>query len=213
MVFCQDCKKYKKWLLGNIPQLAWPNQGACPFNLPPTDPIGHFTINGVKLNVPREYITFDPNQPDGAISGLSMFMQYPTMKPATGMPKEEGRDYNVRVSIEMVFKDPSGRPLDESIRSYEFATGIKRNREQGKETNFKLIKHHKDLGLDEYVINDHEADVFYIKGNQIKPEYWIVCTRAEYTEKGPYPHCEGWFNYNDKIYINYFFPKWIFFFA
>jgi hypothetical protein len=209
IVLPQNCQKYKEWLVGNIPPMLWPNQGGCPFDPIPADPIGHFIINGVKLDIPREYIIFEPYQPDGAVSGISMRMQYPMMKPATDMPWEEGRDYNVIVSIESK-NSYMGKIDDASQFMYEIKAGIERNRELGKETSFKLIKHHDDLGLDEYVINGHEANIFYIHGDYKKPYYWVECTRAQYKENGPYPHCGGWFNYNDKIYVYYFFPKWKF---
>ena len=204
IVLPQDCQKYKEWLLGNIPPMLWPEGGLCPFEPLPEDRIGHFINNAVKLNIPRNYFLFSPNEPDGELNHISLLMQYPSMKPATGMPKEEGQDYNVRVTIRPRL-DPEGNPQDVSQFFYESRTGIDSNRVSGKENSFKLIKRHEDLGLDEYDING-KPNHFYLKGNPLKPNYWVMCNPLlEATTVRP--SCEGWFNYNNQIYINYFFGK------
>lgn len=68
--------------------------------------IGHFTLKGLKdiqLTVPRQYINFKPNEPDGETDALTLTFYLPDMKPYQEMEKtmtsREMHPYEVSIYI------------------------------------------------------------------------------------------------------------------
>ena len=178
----------------------------CPWSKTPKGEIGEFEINGVKLYVPRNYLLFDKKIPDGDTDGITLLMKYPDMTPAGDDPDSDS--YHVMVSIDSPKMWGCCRDENECTeldkRRYKNSSYINTNNEKKIPNKIEKLYDLPLEGLIAYRINDHEE--LLVRGDPLNPEYWLECV----SEKGSTDSstsCKTTFNYNNKIYVEYYFSR------
>jgi hypothetical protein len=206
IVKAQDCKRYKEWIGDNFSPLVL-RADRCPWRQPIKGPIGEFVLNGVKLYIPRAYLLFDKNQPDGEVDGsmLLLLMQYPDMGVVLNDAKND--DSHVQVTIHSskeIREEKNCRNIDKEfcndpvLREYFFENSFSVRKYNKQPYIFEKIKEWPALKLTEYKINVY--DTVFIRGDVKKPTYWIKCA-------GTFPCCETFVIYNEALHFSVSFRQ------
>lgn len=233
----KDCTKYQEF----VHSLAAPTfvpSDKCPWKWDKVTSVAHFTMNGVKFEVPREYLSSGVGQPDGETTSIHIQVKYPEMNPYH--PRFGGKEtihddvsFSIRSSgtsstdmsgAQIVKNDAMCKnPITENCKNigqYYFDDKIKYipQLEYGKGYDplkpLKIEDMPDGTSLYNYNYNYKKGYgyEYYIKGNPLKPDYWVECVaslRPEEISEGPMrkPYCEGVFNWNKEFYISYRFPR------
>jgi len=218
----KNCIKYQEF----VHSLAAPTfvpSDKCPWKWDKVSAIAHFTMNGVKFEVPREYLMVGRNHPDGENDFISIQVQYPNMNPYHPNFGGKSKVYDdVSFSIEQSSHHTACADKKEcgEISQWFFDDKIKYipQLEYGKGYDPKKPLKIEDMpdGTSLYNYNYNYKKgygyEYYIKGNPLKPDYWVECVaslRPEEIDEGypRKPYCEGVFNWNKEFYISYRFPR------
>lgn len=206
IVLQKDCAAYKEWFESRFTPLS-ASTDRCPWTKPPKGNIGEFIINGEVFHIPRDYLIFDKNIPDGeTVSGVLLMAVYPDMRPATW--KKEEFDDQITISIDPVrgwegcvdrkpciyckFKDY----CTPSQLKYEYWSGMSDLNLKDLETYFIEEEHLPGLNLKRYKAGSRLTK-YYVRGDPLKPSYWLMCIGS----------CESHFDFNSKIRIEYRFDE------
>ena len=192
IVKAKDCKGYYEWANTRPEFYHYPEAAVtCPWDNAPRGRIGKFIINGVKLNVPREYITFYAREPDGVIDGLALGMVYPEMRRIL----DAKEDFHNEISMFLRISNPK---RDESIYHYYDLARVKKGSTTFEtEKPFKEVGYIPELNATLYTTGFSE---FYIQGDYRKPDYWLECSAGSL--EGKDRRCESYFYINEKIYLH-----------
>jgi len=203
-VKAKDCDGFRKWISGfyergelNPGLIEEPD---CPWA--DVEPVGHFTVNGVMFNIPREYMWQNRTYPDGEMEALYLMFKYPEMTKG-----EPYADDTVTVTIKKGGKtrvcDKNSECLDVARMVYGVRTNIDKVSKDGKfliegMEAPKQPEFIEELGLTKFKVGKPNGDYFYVEGDLLMPSYWFWCRGI----------CESDFMYNDnKIEIHYTFKK------
>jgi hypothetical protein len=230
----KDCEKYQEFIHSLVAPTFVPDD-RCPWPWDKVSAVAHFTMNGVKFEVPREYLYVGAGQPDGETTSINIQVQYPSMKPYH--PKyDTKKEYYDDIAFSI---DSSGTqaasetsyavspndkfcklPITENCRNigqYYFREKIEFNpyMEYGKGYDADKPLKIEDMpdGTSLYNYNykykkGYEKE-YYIKGNPLKPDYWVECYPPiiDANRIQARPSCEGVFNWDIRFSINYRFPR------
>lgn len=201
-----DCVKYKAFVESLIRPGFVPDV-SCPWAK--VGPIGHFVINGVKLDVPRGLLGVDKNQADGNTSDLWLLVEYPQM----AAYKDEDKTLSILMTDVKRFQICNFQDICYHQLQHQFLRNSSIQEyldDPVKYIRYKpeLIGHNDQLGLDLYR-NSGGLDLF-VKGDIYTPDYWLTCLK-EFPDREAYdPGCEGGFVYQGRIYVKYSFRRRMF---
>ena len=200
-VKAKDCDGFRKWMNGfyergelNPGLIEEPD---CPWA--DVEPVGHFTVNGVTFNIPREYMWQNRTYPDGEMESLHLMLKYPEMTKG-----EPYADDTVTVTIAKgVISNvctKEGKCFDSATGTYGSFSGLHTVKDE-ENKRIRIIKDKPkqtefidELSLTKFQVGGPNGDYFYVEGDLLMPSYWLRCRGS----------CDTYFMYNDnKIEINY----------
>jgi hypothetical protein len=199
----EDCVAYQEWVHNNFTPILVPSD-RCPWQKKPTSNVAHFVWPHLKLqfHVPRAYLWQNSWEPDGIKTDIHIMFRYPDMEP----PTEE--DYNKNNTIRVTFSPNKSEAFCEEKPRYcgdlqlmWWDTCIRSL--EGELFSFKKVKHLSDENLDEIeiILDENKTRKYrFIRGAYESPELWYLCT-----PKADNPGCEGGWNYNENIYVDFYF--------
>jgi hypothetical protein len=200
----QDCDAYQDWI-GTVKTSSYIAY-KCPWNTPFTDPIGRFSVNGVKFNIPREYLWLDSRHGktlNGSHNTLFIAFVYPDLSPVTA--KEWSSINTKEIHLNIINSSCPSYLLEKPIScnrfesSYDVETHM--NFHEDHKSTPQFVRHDNKLNLDVYNwhLKTFVKKGFYVRGDVWRPNYWMHCI-ANY--------CDAHAEYiTDKIYITFNFNQ------
>lgn len=203
----KDCDAFYKFRDSKIP-IPYGANIYCPWDKVASK--GEFVLNGLKLEIPREYMWQERNRPNGEVKkgeSIYLMIDYPSMKPASAYDGDQKN--NIMVALKLA----GGGGGDKTIFGKEaYFTGrqvayLSRAlgagyyvRKLATDDKPIFISHIKSIGLDYYEVpsTGYQKDIF-VKGDSIRPDEWIVC------ENNYNSRCETILTLRDEIslYVSY----------
>jgi hypothetical protein len=205
IVKAQNCEQYREWIHNNYVAPGFVASDRCPWRTPPKGPVAEFVLKGVDVPfwVPREYLATDKQAPDGIKDGIYVWMSYPDMAPTTD--EDEKNHLNISLYIDVNRSDwlCKAKPRYCSNRQQQWWENMHDPlmETDGSFAKHELVRHLVSESLDEYSVDGRRAGT-YIRGPFEEPEFFYKCS-----ERASNPGCHSAFNYNDKIFIDYFFNR------
>lgn len=174
--------------------------------------IGHYTMNGVTFAIPKKALLV--SMPEGEVDGsLPILLRWPNLEPAQW---KGDQSQVIHVSMQKGGYSRTTMASGEEIsRSYQWYGTISRIfRTEVISEEKRIYKHHinadpvflynaKGLGLEYYKLpfvghpNVYNDD-FFIKGDPLKPDYWIHCNLTR---------CDSAFELNNRVTVKYSFNR------
>jgi len=168
--------------------------------------VGHFSINRIKFNIPRKYISFPKNLKDGNINAINLSFFLPDFSASPDSDKDI-RSQSIKDSIDVLIKGCSSDNCGDMAHSDFISTlNVYGGNKSGCINGVEI--YHKNLNLVSYIVRRSSGSSIgkevFIKGDKCHPEYYLVCGLKENV---PFPRCSRWYNYGQRILINYNFNK------
>jgi len=178
------------------------------------DKIGKFELNGVTFKIPREYLWQNRGQPDGKAKDGTLYLMTKWVdkeKPLIAASSYGDQRSNIEVTITdgrniKKFNPINAASIPKWLNMYYIWGGLfdyLPNDEVKVDAEPIYISYIKKYDLTYYKLPKKDKNAtwendFYIRGNPLKPDYWIRCQNTR---------CYSSFLFNDKIIVSYSFQE------
>lgn len=203
IVKSKDCEAFKKYADEKMgPDFVF--SAGCPWAK--LEPVGHFILNGITFNVPRNYLWQGSRAPDGLSEGLYLMFKYPSFEASSASGDQA---MNIKVTIipetNEIYNFKDKVLVDGNQIWYLITSGIEYRLDEFLENKdiSEYIQDVPEMAIKGY-INKYGDIRTYFSGDIIKPDYWIECDLE--TMRGN-PRCESGFMYKGNNKIRYTFNR------
>ena len=211
IVAFKDCKAFSAFVESQAMPGYIPDP-SCPWGAE-GQRMGYFTLGTIQLAVPREYIWFGRNVPNGIVDGVSLAFNWPDMKPGDTNKKDQSKQI---VGVIGYLKDrrkcsehqPNGPFYD--CMAVPFRTQM-----AYLNTTITDEAFDEHLNMHSFILNQYNGEhkltkqykMFY-RGDREYPSEWLICVVAHYDYNDNKlflnPRCEAYI-INDHLNFSYGF--------
>ena len=162
----------------------------CPGHKDVDPGVANLILNGIKVDIPREYIDLGSMVPDGVEKGVLMDMVYPNMRPQRSKVIKEKNEISVTISaradpvnkFKTIICSPENPKwcFDRSFIYYHIYAiryfGSSNEEYLALLPKKEQIKYSEELKVNYFTRNEYGKIVtVYFKGDVAMPNYWLVC--------------------------------------
>jgi hypothetical protein len=205
IVASKDCERYQAFVHSLVRPLFVPDD-TCPWPWSKVTSVAHFTMKGVKVEVPREYLFSSRGTPDGETGGISFLFRYPGMEPTSA---DGDQSHNILVGLK-IRGYCRVLPCKEEAAAYFLKNKIREQVEPSQTPTLieKMAGGLALYGYDKAFKRGYSME-FYIKGDPLQPDYWLWCPPSVRPDEvlRRNPRCDGVIDLADNLYATYSFRK------